>query len=222
MKKVLLVTLPVAALVVAMGLSGKQQQQSGVSVTTESKATGVAASQVTAPPAAASGQNQGLEQQSLKDLVSRWNAAEDKIQLTAIADELAARNTTESVQLLVQALYTEQHWSTRAELAQSLRGVSNPDTLAVLLPELLTNHGRGSTVLSEIVDAVARMAQPDTVATLEVMHWQASTQAGQGHKVLRAVASIRNPSAKRALAKLAAHAESPALAAAAADAVSRM
>lgn len=218
MKKPLILSLPVLALAGYLATVSSEPAPAKPSPATEVAVAGQPSQSTAAPEAKAV----PLAEQSLKELVAHWNTAKDSDQLASIAEELAARNTTESVQLLVQALYTEQHWSSRAQLAQSLRAVSNPDTLAVLLPELLTNHGRGSTVLSEIVDAIARMAQPDTVQTLEVMHWQASTQAGQGHKVLRAVASIRNPSAKRALGKLAAHAESPALAAAAQDAYSRL
>jgi HEAT repeat protein len=156
-----------------------------------------------------------ITEQSVSQLVTTWNAATTKEQLIALADELAQRNTAESVQTLIAALHTEQHWGTRAELATSLRAVSNPETLPALLPELLGNQGRGSTVMKEITDAVCRMAQPDTVATLEAMHWQASSQAGQGHKILRTIGGIRNPAAKRALLKLAAHGQSEALAAAA-------
>lgn len=160
-----------------------------------------------------------LASMSLEELRDAWNDAPTLDVLQSIAGELAARNSADSVQLLMDAIGSLDDWPSRAELSKNLRAVSDPATLPALLPALLNNYGRGNTILNEIADAVARMAQPDTVEALAVMHWQASTQAGQGHKLLRTVAGIRNPPAKRALARLAEHAESPALAAAAAEAL---
>jgi hypothetical protein len=54
------------------------------------------------------------------------------------------------------------------------------------------------------------------------MHWQAAVQAGQGHKVLRTVANIRNPVATRGLMKIASRDDSPALVAAANVAIKAM
>lgn len=126
------------------------------------------------------------------------------------------------VRQILHRMTTGPEWSQRAAIAKELRSVSSPEALTVLLPSLLENYGRGNTLFNEISDAIARLAQAETVETLEIMHWQASTQAGQGRKILRTIAAIRNPPARRALAKLAARAESPALAACAAEALKAM
>jgi len=128
----------------------------------------------------------------------------------------------EQVRQILHGIATEPEWSTRAAIAKELRAVSSPEALTVLLPALMENYGRGNTIFNEISDAIARVAQAETVETLEVMHWQASTQAGQGRKILRTIAAIRNPPARRALAKLATRAESPALAACAEEALKGM
>lgn len=148
-----------------------------------------------------------------------WHQATTLEELDPIAQSLAEQNTPESVQSLLTGIERIQDWPTRAALAKNLRAVSNPETLQVLLPALLNNYGRGNTILNEISDTIARLAQPETVEDLAALHWQASVQAGQGHKVLRTVASIRNPIAARGLMKVANHTESPALAAAATEAL---
>ncbi len=159
---------------------------------------------------------------SLDELRAAWNEAPTMDKLQGVAEELASRNSAESVKLLLEAIGSMQDWPSRSELAKNLRAVSDPATLSSLLPALLDNYGRGNTILNEISDAVGRMAQCDTVEALAVLHWQASTQAGQGHKILRTVAGIRNPPARRALARLAERSDSPALAAAAAEALKNM
>ena len=152
---------------------------------------------------------------SISDLRTALAKAKDPAERESIAATLADQNHPEAVQALLEGIKQTPEWSTRAALAKHLRAVSDPATLEALLPALLDTYGRGNTIFREISDTVARLAQADTVETLEVMHWQASAQAGQGQKILRTVAEIRNPPARRALQKLALHAESPALAAAA-------
>lgn len=152
-------------------------------------------------------------------LAQAWSQARTFEELDQVASLLAERSTAESVQMLLAGIQKTQDWSQRAALAKNLRAVSDPETLVVLVPALLDNYGRGSTILGEIVDVIARLAQPETVEDLAALHWQASTQAGQGHKVLRAVASIRNPAATRGLARLVARSDSPALSAAAEEAL---
>jgi HEAT repeat protein len=151
-----------------------------------------------------------------------WSQARTFEELDQAASLLAERSTAESVQTLLAGIQKTQDWSQRAALAKNLRAVSDPESLMVLVPALLDNYGRGSTILGEIVDVIARLAQPETVDDLAALHWQASTQAGQGHKVLRAVAAIRNPAAMRGLVRLTQRADSPALAAAAEEAVKRL
>ena len=131
-------------------------------------------------------------------------------------------NTPESVQMLLDGIEHIKEWPVRAALAKNLRAVSNPEALQVLLPALLNNYGRGNTILNEISDTIARLAQPETVEDLAALHWQAAVQAGQGHKVLRTVACIRNPVALRGLMKVAARDDSPALVAAAQEAIKAM
>jgi hypothetical protein len=139
-----------------------------------------------------------------------------------LAAALASKNDAPSTQELLNMIQSTKDWPTRAALAKHLRMLSDPDTLHVLLPAMMETYGRGNTIFNEISDAIARMAQADTVEALEGMHWQASTQAGQGHKILRTVAMINNPPAKRALARLAQRTEAPGLAAAAEEALKRM
>jgi hypothetical protein len=157
--------------------------------------------------------------QTLEDLSSAWKQARTLDQLDPIAQSLAEMNTPESVQKLLDGIEHIKEWPVRAAIAKNLRAVSNPEALQVLLPALLNNYGRGNTILNEISDTIARLAQPETVEDLAALHWQASVQAGQGHKVLRTVASIRNPIAARGLMKVANFSESPALAAAAQEAL---
>jgi HEAT repeat protein len=162
------------------------------------------------------------EKADVPTLAQAWNQAQTFEEMDQVAGRLAERSTAESVQTLLAGIQKTQDWSQRAALAKNLRAVSDPETLVVLVPALLDNYGRGSTILGEIVDVIARLAQPETVDDLAALHWQASTQAGQGHKVLRAVAAIRNPAAMRGLVRLTQRADSPALAAAAEEAVKRL
>lgn len=155
-------------------------------------------------------------------LLDEWSRAVSFEEMDRIAATLAEMSTAESVQALMDGIRRTAEWSERAALAKNLRAVSDPETLVVLVPALLHNYGRGSTILGEIVDAIARLAQPETIDDLAALHWQASTQAGQGHKVLRAVAAIRNPAAKRGLERLVARSDSPALSAAAQEAIKVM
>ena len=159
------------------------------------------------------------ESPSLGELSASWNQAQTLEQLDPVAQALAEMNTPESVEKLLTGIEHIKEWPVRAALAKNLRAVSNPETLQVLLPALLNNYGRGNTILNEISDTIARLAQPETVEDLAALHWQASVQAGQGHKVLRTVASIRNPIAARGLMKVANFSESPALVAAAQEAL---
>ena len=159
---------------------------------------------------------------TIEDLEQAWARAHTLTELDPIAQTLAELGTPESVQLLLTSIKKIRDWQTRAALAKNLRAVSNPEVLQVLLPALLENYGRGNTILNEISDSIARLAQPETVEDLAALHWQASVQAGQGHKVLRTVACIRNPVAIRGLMKVASRENSPAFIAAANEALSAM
>lgn len=159
---------------------------------------------------------------SVTSLINDWQQAKSFEERDRAAAGLAEISTAESVKALMDGIMRTTEWSERAALAKNLRAVSDPETLAVLVPALLENYGRGSTILGEIVDAIARLAQPETIEDLAALHWQASTQAGQGHKVLRAVAAIRNPAARRGLERLVARSDSPALSAAAQEAIQVM
>ncbi len=184
----------------------------------KSKSPHVAAQ--TEPDAAATPSAEiAAESPSLSELSAAWNQAQTLDQLDPVAQALAEMNTPESVEKLLTGIEHIKEWPVRAALAKNLRAVSNPETLQVLLPALLNNYGRGNTILNEISDTIARLAQPETVEDLAALHWQASVQAGQGHKVLRTVASIRNPIAARGLMKVANFSESPALVAAAQEAL---
>jgi HEAT repeat protein len=165
--------------------------------------------------------NSETSSSSPDDLRRAMNEAVNLADKTSYAETLATLNSEAAVQSLLDGIGAEKEWATRAALAKHLRAVSDPDTLPALVPALMNNYGRGNTILNEIVDGIARMAQPDTVEALATLHWQTSTQAGQGHKVLKAVAAIGNPPAMRGLARLAERAESPALAAAAQEALKR-
>lgn len=139
-----------------------------------------------------------------------------------VQSSFGSAGQSEMVRDVLKQIAMSSDWASRAQLAKELRSVSDPSALQLLLPALLESYGRGNTIFNEISDAVARLADAATVETLEVMHWEASAHAGQGRKILRTVAAIRNPPARKALAKLAAHAESPALAACAEEALKAM
>ena len=170
---------------------------------------------ISAPAAAA-------EPASIDQLRDQWAKGTTLEQLDPIAQSLAEMNTPESVQMLFDGIEHIKEWPVRAALAKNLRAVSNPEALQVLLPALLNNYGRGNTILNEISDTIARLAQPETVEDLAALHWQAAVQAGQGHKVLRTVACIRNPVALRGLMKVAARDDSPALVATAQETIKTM
>ncbi len=158
-----------------------------------------------------------LESPEALDLA--WSRARTLEEWDPLAQQLAEQNTAQSVQSLLNKIEKIKDWSTRAALAKNLCAVSDPECLQALLPALLNNYGRGNTILNEISDTIGRLALPETVEDLAALHWQASVQAGQGHKVLRTVAMIRNPAALRGLMRVAARDDSPALAAAAHEAV---
>ena len=155
-------------------------------------------------------------------LKQAWTKADTLEKLDPIAQSLAELNTAESVQALLDGIDRIKEWPVRAALAKNLRAVSSPEALQALIPALLNNYGRGNAILNEISDTIARLAQPETAEDLAALHWQASVQAGQGHKVLRTMACIRNPAATRGLLKVARNTESPALAAAAQEALKMM
>jgi hypothetical protein len=157
--------------------------------------------------------------QTLDELRRAFGQASTLADLDPIAQQLAELGTPESVQALLDGIEKVKEWPVRAALAKNLRAISNPECLQSLLPALLNNYGRGNTILNEISDTIARLAQPETVEDLAALHWQASVQAGQGHKVLRTVAAIRNPAALRGLMKVASRDDSPALVAAANEAI---
>lgn len=121
----------------------------------------------------------------------------------AQAARLAEQDTPEAVAELLRQLRLETDWQTRAVLGRNFRALGNPEVLQVLLPALLVDYGRGSPVTMEIIDAIGRLAQEDTVTALEALHWQASGNGVETMKVVRAMAAIRNPPARRALNKLA-------------------
>lgn len=159
---------------------------------------------------------------TVAELKQAWVKADTLEKLDPIAQSLAELNTAESVQALLDGIDRIKEWPVRAALAKNLRAVSSPEALQALIPALLNNYGRGNTILNEISDTIARLAQPETAEDLAALHWQASVQAGQGHKVLRTMACIRNPAATRGLLKVARNTESPALAAAAQEALKMM
>jgi hypothetical protein len=151
------------------------------------------------------------------------NASVEQANLsTAVLPAEAPLGQVTNASDILQRLNAETQWSQRSAVAKELRSLSDPGELSVLLPALMENYGRGNTIFNEISDAIARLAQAETVEMLEFMHWEASTQAGQGRKILRTIAAIRNPPARRALAKLASNTQSPALAACAVEALKAM
>ena len=136
-------------------------------------------------------------------LIEKWETSGTFEEWEVCAAGLAEADSVESVGALIQGIFETADWGVRGKLAEHLRAVSNPEVLQVLLGALKMDFGRGSPVVGEICDAISRMAQPDTVAALEALHWGASGQGVESHRILRAVAGIRNPAARRALGKLA-------------------
>lgn len=193
--------LAAAAAGFALLSAGRQQaRHGGAAFDAGARETAEAVSDPALPPAA-------VEAQSRASLPSNPAAAQTALQ-EALAEKdawaaaLAEANTVEATERLLQAMAEEKDWHARAVLSRNLRALGNPETLQALLPALIRDYGRGSPVTSEIIDAIARMAQEDTVFALEALHWQASGGV-ESMKVVRAVASIRNPAARRALIKLA-------------------
>lgn len=148
-------------------------------------------------------------------LKAEWAHARTWEDKTRCADEMAALGTAEAVEFLVQEINATREWKARNELATAFRALSDPEGLNALLPALLGRFDRGSRVLGEYCDAIGRLAQADTVVTLEALHWQACNQPGQSLKIIRAIAAIRNEPAKRELMRLSARSDSEAMVAAA-------
>lgn len=159
---------------------------------------------------------------AFQELREQWYKAQTLDEQVQCADALATLSTAESVDFLLQRIATIYDWKARNELAKSLRATSSPEALNAMLPALLSRFDRGSRVLAELCEAIGRLAQEDTVATLEAMHWQSCTQAGQGLKVIRAIAAIRNKPAERELMRLSARSDSEALVAAANAALEKL
>lgn len=135
-------------------------------------------------------------------LIRDWEMSHAFEEWDACAAGLAEADTVESVEALVQGVFETADWEARVKLARNLKAVSNPEVVPVLLRALGMDFGRGSPVVGEICDVISRLAQPDTVEALAAMHWQANGQGVESHKVIRAVAGIRNPAARKALGKL--------------------
>lgn len=142
----------------------------------------------------------------LRDLavvIREWENSTSLEVWEACAEELAQINTPEAVTALLEGVYETADWEARVRLAQNLRALSNPEVVQSLIQGLLMDFGRGSPVIGEICDAISRLAQADTVTQLEAYHWQLNGQGVASHHLLRAMAGIRNPPARRALNKLA-------------------
>lgn len=142
------------------------------------------------------------EVRDVPKLIRDWEMSHAFEEWDACAAGLAEADTVESVEALVQGVFETADWEARVKLARNLRAVSNPEVVPVLLRALGMDFGRGSPVVGEICDVISRLAQPDTVEALAAMHWQANGQGVESHKVIRAVAGIRNPAARKALGKL--------------------
>lgn len=145
--------------------------------------------------------------QNVPEWIRRWETSQNFEVWDACAAALAEADTVESVEALIQGVFETADWAARVKLAQNLRAVSNPEVLQVMLAALQRDFGRGSPVVGEICAVISRLAQPDTVEALAALHWQAEGQGVTSHKIIRAMAGIRNPAAKRALEKLAANPE---------------
>ena len=211
-----------AHLLAAAPQQQQQQQQSQKFAEIEQSSPSGPIIASAAQPAAPTESLAFTQPRSLQTLRREFAQATTLEQLDPIAQALAELDNAESTAVLLEGIDKIKAWPVRAALAKNLRALANPEALQALLPALLNNYGRGNTILNEISDSIARLAQPETVEDLAALHWQASVQAGQGHKVLRTVASIRNPAAKRGLMKIAAMPDSPALAAAANEALLAM
>lgn len=138
-------------------------------------------------------------------LIRDWETSHTFEEWDASAAGLAEADTVESVGALMRGVFETADWEARVKLARNLRAVSNPEVLQVMLTSLTVDFGRGSPVVGEICDVISRLAQSDTVEALAAMHWQAGGQGVDSHKVIRAVAGIRNPAARKALEKLSAN-----------------
>lgn len=143
--------------------------------------------------------------QTVPEWIRRWESSQNFEVWDACAAGLAEADTVEAVEALMQGVFETADWEARVKLAQNLRAVSNPEVLQVMLAALQMDFGRGSPVVGEICEVISRLAQPDTVEALAALHWQAEGQGVHRHKIIRAIAGIRNPAAKRALEKLAAN-----------------
>ncbi|HCN30672.1 MAG TPA: hypothetical protein DIT64_18465 [Verrucomicrobiales bacterium] len=135
-------------------------------------------------------------------ILERWSRARTPQEHDEHAEALAALGTVEAVQALMEKLARVRDAEARGLIAANLRAIAEPDTLAALVPALLGDFRQGSPELRELCSAIGRLAQAETVQALEDLHWHAASLAGQSPKVVRAMASIRNPAAARGLEKL--------------------
>lgn len=135
-------------------------------------------------------------------ILERWAQARTPQEHDALAEDMAELGTVEAVQALLEKMSQVRDDESRGLIAANLRAIAEPDALTALVPALLGDFRQGSPELRELCAVIGRLAQPETVQALEDLHWRASTLSGQSPKVVRAMASIRNPAASRGLEKL--------------------
>lgn len=137
-----------------------------------------------------------------------------------VAANLERPGTPEEVQALLSAIVSERDPATRRFLSESLKELSDRQGTEALVSALAAT--RDPAVVKGVLDAVERMADGETVAFLLELYREPPSVRGQQRAVLRALGSIRNPEAARALANVARQAPEPGLVEAAARSLAKI
>ena len=136
------------------------------------------------------------------------------------ADQLIKVGSPEAVQKLLGMIISEPDEGIRTSLAEALRNLSNPEGTEALVSALAAT--RDPQVIDSVLDAVERMADPEAVQFLLELYRESPSVHGQHRAVARALGSIRNPEAARALGNVVRSAPEPGLVEAAARSLSKI
>lgn len=154
---------------------------------------------------------------AVRTISELWQNSASVTDRQKCAEALALIGSAEAVQSLMRGIIQTKGGEERRILMQSLRLITSKDSLAVLVPALSKDYGKGNPLPDEIIGCVGKLAQSDTVKAIQSMHRQDGTKGNTGEQLVRAMAGIRNDAALPALLSVVEDGESDVLAKAALD-----
>ena len=129
------------------------------------------------------------------------------------ADALALSGSHEAIESLITLAALQDDPAHRAAILEGLNNLTATDGLTTLASTLAATQD--AEILSAATAALARAGNAETLTALVDFYRERNEGPQQKNAVLHAIASLRSPDVQPALAKLAATAPEPALAAAA-------